>query len=189
MLQAVGQLPSARTYATASIESAPKEPIVHVAAAALALARKDYAPAADSARHALDLAPDDPGALEMAARISAATGATEQAWNFATRLKSLAAPDDMNVLFLHARIASAAHAYGAEQDSLERLVAVAEKLGLPATDYRVYLGQCYARQGLPRPALDQLDRAARDPDLTDKQRTDLATAIATVRQRAGELSQ
>ncbi len=189
MLEAVGEVSAARAYSAAALEAAPKEAAVHVAAAALALARKDYPPAMEQAQQALALDPRDLGALEIAARTFAASGATEQAWTVASALKSRAPSDDMNVLFLHARIANSAHDYGGEQDSLERLITLAERQGLPASDYRVYLGQSYARQGLPRPALAQLELAARDPNLTPQQRANLATAIATVRERAGVLSQ
>jgi uncharacterized protein (DUF736 family) len=95
----------------------------------------------------------------------------------------------MNILFLHAQIASAAHAYGDEQDSLLKLVALAEKQNLRATDYRVYLGQSYAHTGLARQALEQLELALKDPSLSAPQRADLTTAAATVRARAGALAQ
>jgi len=188
MLQAAGQDAAARAYADSALEAAPKEAIVHVGAAALALTRKDYPQAIAESRRALELDPHDLGALEIAARTLAAAGAPDQAWAVANELKSRANPDDMNVLFLHAQLANAAHAYEAEQDSLERLVKLAEAQGLPTVDYRVYLGQCYAHQGLARPALEQLELAAKAPDLTAKQRADLNTAITTVRSRAGALS-
>ncbi|HEY8899065.1 MAG TPA: hypothetical protein VIM61_01435 [Chthoniobacterales bacterium] len=189
MLQAVDEVAAAKAYSAAALDTAPKEPIVHVAAAALALTRKDYQPALKQVQQALALNPHDLGALEIAARTFTAAGAADQAWAVATELKSRAPADDMNVLFLHARLASAAHAYSAEQDSLERLIALAEKQNLPTGDYRVYLGQCFAHQGLPRPALEQLELAAKAPNLSDQQRADLDTAISTVRERAGQLSQ
>jgi tetratricopeptide (TPR) repeat protein len=188
MLEAVGQDSNARAYSSAAIEAAPKEAIVHVGAAALALARKDYEQAIAHSRRALELDPHNIGALEITARTLADAGAPDQAWAVANELKSRADPNDMNVLFLHARLANAAHAYGAEQDSLERLLKLAGAQGLPTVDYRVYLGQCYAHQGLARPALEQLELAAKTPDLTAKQRADLDTAITTVRSRAGTLS-
>ena len=188
MLQAAGQDAAARAYAASALEAAPKEAIVHVGAAALALTRKDYPQAIAESQRALELDSHDLGALEITARTLAAAGAPDQAWAVANELKSRADPGDMNVLFLHAQLANAAHAYGAEQDSLERLVKLAEAQGLPTVDYRVYLGQCYAHQGLARPALEQLELAAKTPDLTPKQRADLGTAITTVRGRAGALS-
>ncbi|MDD5198634.1 MAG: hypothetical protein PHC88_02440 [Terrimicrobiaceae bacterium] len=187
-LDAIGEVSAARAYSTAAINCAPRQPVVHIAAAALALSHKEYPRAVQHAGRALELHPHDPAALEVEARALAAAGAVEEAWVVANELKARAAPDDLNALFLHARLANAAHAYGAEQDSLERLVHLAEERKLPASDYRVYLGQCYARQGLARPALDQLDLASKDPNLTAKERADLDTAIETVRKRAGTLN-
>ena len=188
MLDATGQPAAARDYLAAAQEAAPDEPIVQVCAGAQALARNRYPQALQHAERALALHPHDPSALEIEARTFAAAGAPDQAWRAATELKTLA-PDDMNILFLHARLASTAHAYGAEQNSLERLIALAEKQNLSPTDYRVYLGQCYARQGLARPALQQLELALKDPAISAAQRADLTTAVETVRAHAGNLSQ
>jgi tetratricopeptide (TPR) repeat protein len=187
-LDAIGQTAAARKFSAAALEAAPNEAGVHVAAAALALSQKDYARAIQESEQAAKLHPHDLGALEIAARTFAAAGATDQAFAVAQELKSHAPADDVNVLFLHARFANAAHAYGAEQESLEQLIRVAEKQKLPTSDYRVYLGQCYAKQGLARPALQQLELASKDPNLSAKQKADLATALETVRARAGNLS-
>jgi len=70
---------------------------------------------------------------------------------------------------------------------LKPFIALAEKQGLSATDYRVYLGQCYAKQGLARPAVEQFQRALEDSTLSATQRADITTALETVRARAGSL--
>lgn len=188
-LDAVGQPAPAGQYLDAAMKCAPKEPSVQVRAAALALSHKHYSDALQYTGRALELNPHDLSALEVTARTFAAAGARDDAWKVATELKNRAPADDMNILFLHARMASAAHAYNAEQESLERLIELAEKQNLPATDYRVYLGQSYAHSGLARPALKQLELALKDPALSEQQRADLTTAAATVRARAGALAQ
>lgn len=188
LLDAAGDWRAARDYAATARTAAPRDADVAVGLAVLAYAQKDYPRAMAEAGRGMEIRPDDLGALEVMARTLAVTGNTDAAWEIATELKSRANPEDMNVLFLHARLANAARAFSAEQDSLERLIALAEKAGLPSGDYRVYLGQCYARLGLARPALEQLETAARDPNLSAEQRADLDTAIATVRARAGTLS-
>ncbi len=188
-LDATGESAAAREYIEAAQKSAPKEASVLVRAAALQLARKQYPAALQLTGRALELKPHDLSALEIAARTLDAAGAKDEAWKVATELKNQAPDNDMNVLFLHARMASAAHAYSAEQDSLERLIQLAEKQHLPATDYRVYLGQSYAHSGLARPALQQLELALKDPSLSEQQRLDLTTAAATVRAHAGALAQ
>ncbi len=189
LLDAAGQNSPAREYLDAALKCAPREPSVQVRAAALALSRKHYSEALQYTSRALELSPHDLAALEVTARTFAAAGAKDEAWKVATELKNRAPADDMNILFLHARMASAAHAYSAEQESLEQLIKLAEKQNLPATDYRVYLGQSYAHTGLARPALLQLELALKDPSLSEQQRLDLTTAAATVRARAGALAQ
>lgn len=187
VLDAAGQSAAARDYMAGALTCAPKEPSVYTRQAALELSRKHYPDALAAANRALALHPHDLAALDIEARTYSAARLVEQAWDVAEDLKSRA-PDDMNVLFLHARISNAAHAYSAEEDSLERLIRLAEKQGLPSTDYRVYLGQCYAKQGLARPALEQLEIASKAPNLTTKQRTDLDAAVQLVKGRAGELA-
>jgi hypothetical protein len=188
MLEAVGQPSAARQYLDAAQEAAPRDAGVQTCIAALELSRKHYADAIEHAQAARKTDPANLAAMEIEARAFAAAGAKDQAWIVATEIKSRAG-DDMNLLFLHARLASAAHAYAAEQDSLERLVRLAEQRNLSATDYRVYLGQCFARQGLARPALRELELALKDPTISARQREDLTAAVETVRARAGELAQ
>lgn len=188
MLEAAGQPAAAKEFTADALADAPNAAPVHVCAAALALGRGNYPDSIKHAEDALKLQPGDTAALEIEARALADAKMNDSAWQVATKLKSLA-PDDMNALFLHARLAGAAHAYSAEQDSLERLIELAQKNSLSPTDYRVYLGQCFARQGLARPALQQLELALKDPALSKQQRADLETAVETVRSQAGALAQ
>jgi len=187
LLDAAGQVAAARDFMTAALVAAPNEPSVATRAAALALSRKRYPEALAQVERALAKAPHDAAALEVEARVLSAAGDKEGAWAVAEELKSRAGDRDMNALFLHARLANTAHAYQAEAESLERLIALAEKQGLSATDYRVYLGQCYAKQGLARPAVEQFQRALEDSTLSATQRADITTALETVRARAGSL--
>jgi tetratricopeptide (TPR) repeat protein len=187
LLDAAGQVAAARDFMAAALAAAPDEPSVTTRAAALALTRKRYPEALAQVQRALAKAPHDAAALEVEARVLSAAGDREGAWAVAEDLKSRVGDRDMNALFLHARLANAAHAYQAEADSLERLVTLAQKQGLSATDYRVYLGQCYAKQGLARPALEQFQQALQDSSLPAAQRADITTALETVRSRAGSL--
>lgn len=179
---------AASNYMDAALKSAPDYALVRARAAALALARNRHREAIEQADAALALDPHQITALEVKARALAAVGAADAAWQVAEQLRTAAPADDMNVLYLHARLANTATAYSREQDSLERLVKLAESRNLPSATYRVHLGQCYARQGLARPALEQLEKAAREPGLTDTQKADIETAIAAARQHAGDLS-
>lgn len=187
-LDGVGLRREATAYMEAALQAAPEDPTVHARAAALALSRGRNREAIERSDAALKIDPNHAGALEVKASALAGVGAATLAWQTAERLLNAASPDDMHVLYLHARLANAAAAYTREQDSLERLVKLAEARGLPAGNYRVYLGQCYARQGLARPALEQLELAAKSPGLSEDQQADIATAIQTVRKHVGDLS-
>ncbi len=184
-LDAIGQFDAARDYLAAARDLAPDSPIVLVREAYVDLAHQRHAGAVSAASRALDLDPDSAPALEIAAQAFAAVGAADRAWQVAERLLEVTGADDPRILFLHARLASDAHAYSREQNSLEKLVELTEAADRSATSYRVYLGQSYARQSLPRPALEQFRAALRDPDLGNKQRADLENTIANIRDKTG----
>jgi GNAT superfamily N-acetyltransferase len=95
------------------------------------------------------------------------------------------APGDAAALWLAAHAANAAHAYQAEAEILEQLVALTEGRGGDAGFYNLYLGQSYAKQGLARPALRALEKAAEAPGLTDEQRRELEQEIAQIRSSPG----
>ncbi len=184
-LDTIGAYEAARDYLDAARALAPESAMVLVREAYVDLAHKRHSAAVAAASRALEIAPDSAPALEIAAQSFAAVGATDRAWQVGERLLEVAGSNDPRILFLHARLASDAHAYSREQDSLERLVAITEAVGRSATSYRVYLGQSYARQALPRPALKQFEAALADPDLGDQQRADLQLTIATIREKTG----
>ncbi len=188
LLDAAGLPAEADECVGVAVDCAPENAPGWIAKAAVALRRRQYPLSIQNAEKALRLEKNSLPALEIEVQALVALHATDAAWRVAKILKSAAPPDDRNVLFLHARVANAAHAYEDEQRSLEALVSLAKARGTPATDYRIYLGQCYARQGLARPALEQFDLASKDSGLTADQRADIATALQSVRSRAGKLS-
>lgn len=188
MLDAAGVVAAAREFAAAAIGAAPSAADGYVATATIALRHRRYSDAVENAEKALKIDPKNLTALEVEVQTLVALNATDAAWRVARRLRDVASADDLNALFLHARVANAAQAYSDEQASLEALVAAAEKRGVPSTDYRIYLGQCYARQGLARPALEQFEILSKAKNLTDQQRADIATALQSIRSRAGALS-
>lgn len=184
-LDLIGSVASSRDYLAAAEGLAPDLPNVHVCAATIDLRHERYAAAIEGANLALDVNPDSVPALQIAAQALAAAGQPDAAWQIAEKLIAVASPDDTQTLFLHARLASDAHAFSREQASLERLVEISEKADLPATTYRVYLGQSFARQGLPRPAIKQFQAALADPNLGAAQRTDLESTITNIKEKTG----
>ncbi len=184
-LDLIGAVTASRDFLSAAEDLAPESVNVRVHSATIDLRHDRYAAAIEGANAALDLRPDSVPALQIAAQALAAAGHPDEAWQIAEKLVTVASPEDTQTLFLHARLASDAHAFSREQASLERLVEISEEADLPATTYRVYLGQSFARQGLPRPAIKQFQAALADPDLGAAQRTDLETTIANIKQKTG----
>jgi predicted Zn-dependent protease len=111
-------------------------------------------------------------------------GRADDAYAAAQRAAELA-PGDEGALWLAARAANAANAFQSEAQILERLVALTEGRGADTGFYQLYLGQSYAKQGLARPALRALEKAAAAPGLSEEQRSELQEEIARVRESAG----
>jgi hypothetical protein len=140
-------------------------------------------------------------ALEQSARAIVLTSASSPAWQAraetllhagraddayaAAQRAAELAPGDEGALWLAARAANAANAFQSEAEILERLVALTEGRGADTGFYQLYLGQSYAKQGLARPALRALEKAAAAPGLSEEQRSELQEEIARVRESAG----
>lgn len=90
------------------------------------------------------------------------------------------APDDLYSLFLKARICRSLNDYVAEAETLERVIAVNEKAGMPVTNYRIFLGQAYARQGQAEPALANYRTVLNSGELNAEQAEEIREAIATI---------
>ncbi len=185
VLDAAGEPDAAADYLERAAGLAPEKSTIRTRAAYIDLQHHRFREAVEKAGQALEIDPKNLPALQIKAQALAASGDIDKAWLAAEEMKSIADPADMNALFLHAQIASAAHAYSREQDSLERLIDLAGKAGIPAASYHVYLGQCHAKQGKPRPAIENLEAALAGPHLTDTQRADVETALKTIVARSG----
>ena len=77
-------------------------------------------------------------------------------------------PDDPYTLFLSARIRRSLNDYAREAESLKARCHWA-KAGISTANYRIYLGQAYARQSLPEPALQNYRAALNSGQLDAKQ--------------------
>lgn len=140
--------------------------------------------ALDQSARAVALTPHSSEAWQARAEALLHAGAVDHAYAAARRAADLA-PDDAGALWLAARAANAANAFQTEAEILEQLVAMTEGRGADAGFYQLYLGQSYAKQGLARPALRALEKAAAAPGLSGEQRTELQAEISRVRQSAG----
>jgi len=139
--------------------------------------------ALEQSGRAVSLAPDSSAAWQTRAETLLHAGRVDDAYAAGQRAAELA-PGDEGALWLAARAANAARAFQSEAEILERLVALTEGRGGDAGFYELYLGQSYAKQGLARPALRALQKAAAAPGLTDEQRSELQEEIARVRESA-----
>lgn len=109
-------------------------------------------------------------------------GLADEAYGAARRAMRLA-PGEAGTLWLAARSANAARAFQSEASILEELIALIDARGGDSSFYQLYLGQSYARQGLARPALRALRRAAEAPGLSAEQRRELEQEIADLEAR------
>jgi hypothetical protein len=184
MLAAVARRDEARAYIEAAIEASDARADVLARAASIALLDRKWRDAAALSDRALGIDPKYVPALHARALALSGMKSTDDAWRVSEEIIRLA-PSDPEMLLLHARLANAAKAFSREQASLERLVTLAEKHQWPSVNYRILLGQCYARQSLARPALEQFQAALEDPAISAPQRAEVEETIRTVRQRAG----
>jgi len=140
--------------------------------------------AVEQSGRAVALTPASSNAWQARAETLLHAGRIDDAYAAAQRAADLA-PGDEGALWLAARAANAARAFQTEAEILERLVALTEGRGGDSGFYQLYLGQSYAKQGLARPALRALEKAAAAPGLTDGQRAELQEEIDRVRESAG----
>jgi tetratricopeptide (TPR) repeat protein len=129
------------------------------------------------------LVPDSSVAWQARAETLLHAGRADEAYAAAQRAAELA-PGDEGALWLAARAANAARALQSEAEILERLVALTAGRGGDAGFYQLYLGQSYAKQGLARPALRAMEKAAAAPGLTGEQRSELQEEVARIRASA-----
>lgn len=132
--------------------------------------------ALDFSALAIERNPSSAEAWQVRAETLLHAGLTDNAYAAARRAAELA-PGDAGALWLAARAANAARAWQSEAETLEQLVALTTARGGDAGFYRLYLGQSYARQGLTRPAVRNLQAAAESPGISEEQKRSLQEEI------------
>lgn len=135
---------------------------------------------------AVALEPLSAEAWQVRAEALLHAGRNDEAYAAGNRAMELS-PGDAGALWLAARCANAARAFQSESAILEQLIALTEARGADASFYQLYLGQSYARQGLTRPALRALEKAAAAPGLSAEQRSELEQEISDIRANPGAL--
>jgi len=176
-------LPEADELSRAAVRRSDMSSHVAAARALVLISIGQIGQALEQSERAVSLTPDSAGAWLARAETLLHAGRADDAYAAGQRAADLA-PGDEGALWLAARTANAARALQTEAEILERLIALTEGRGGDASFYELYLGQSYAKQGLARPALRYLQKAADAPGLSDEQRAELQEEIARVRESA-----
>jgi tetratricopeptide (TPR) repeat protein len=144
----------------------------------------DFVQAFAHIERALQLDPRSLPALGTKTQILYSTKKIPEALALSAKLIE-ARPEDPALLFYHAKIAHDAHAHSEEISALEKLVAVAEREGQPASGYRIYLAQAYAADGQAEPSIAQFTRVLADSNLSGEQRRFAEETLAQIKKRSG----
>jgi tetratricopeptide (TPR) repeat protein len=173
-------LPEAGELSAAAVRRTDRSSSVAAARARVLISLGQPREALLESERAVTLEPDSAEAWQVRAEALLHAGLNDEAYAAGNRAMELA-PGDVGALWLAARCANAARAFQSEAGILEQLTALSMARGGDAGFYQLYLGQSYARQGLTRPALRALQKAAEAPGLSDEQRRELEQEIADLR--------
>lgn len=180
---AIRQPAAALNCMNRALELAPRDTSVLSHAATFAAGRKRWQDALSYSGRALTEDPDNAHAKLVRALAFLETGEAQKAQNLADEVLA-EAPNDLYTLFLYARICRTLHDYAQEASTLERLTALSEKSGLSTVNYRIFLGQAYARQGLPEPALKNYRLVLASGVLNSEQAQEIRDAISAIEENA-----
>ncbi len=148
------------------------------------LKRAEYGEALAAADRALALDADHLPAIATKTQLLFGTRHFSEAYELSRRLIARL-PEDPSLLFYHAKIAHEAHAYQAEVEALEKLIAKAEAEERPVSGYQLYLAQAYAAMSDGPRAVDAYMDVLNDPDLPQDQRDFARASIVRIKKRAG----
>ena len=146
--------------------------------------RGEWTPALTNVDRALTLDADFLPALATKTQILYSTKKFSAAYELSRRLIA-AYPNEPGLLFYHAKICHEAHAFTDEIRTLTRLIELADAASRPASGYRLYLAQAYAKDGKAQPAIEEFNRVLADADLPKEQRSFAEATLAQVKERAG----
>ena len=177
---AANALPEAGELSAAAVRNSDLSATAAATRARVLISLGDVRGALDQSERALELDTTLPLAWEVRTEALLHAGQANDAYAAAQQAAALA-PGDVGALWLAARAANAARAFQTEAELLERLVALTTARGGDSSFYRLYLGQSYAKQGLARPALRELEQAAAAPGIRAEQRRELEDEIKRIR--------
>jgi tetratricopeptide (TPR) repeat protein len=177
---AANALPEAGELSAAAVRNSDLSATAAATRARVLISLGDVRGALELSERTLDLDATLPLAWEVRTEALLHASQSDDAYAAAQRAAALA-PGDEGALWLAARAANAARAFQTEAELLERLIALTTARGGDSSFYRLYLGQSYAKQGLARPALRELEQAAAAPDISAEQRLELEDELKRIR--------
>jgi hypothetical protein len=159
---------TARRFFRESLALEPRRPDARTMSASFLASRGQWPEAVAEAEAVLQEHPGYAPAYQVLVQAELGAQRPSRAWDAARRLRALQ-PQDPYSLFLHARAANAVGAAWDEADSLQRLIRISRRLGLPTAPYQLYLGQALSRQGLLEQAAAAWQAALGSGELTTEQ--------------------
>ena len=179
---AVGRVTEARACLDRAEKLAPDNPSVLAYAATFAAAHKRWQDAITYSKKALALEPDFAQAKIIQALALIELKEPGRAWELVRQVLDRN-PEDLSTLFLFARVCKLLNDNSREAETLEKIIAINARSGLPVLHYRIYLGQAYSRMGQAKEALENYRAVLADGQLNKEQAEEIQDAIATIESR------
>lgn len=181
--EAMQETPQARAAIERAMELAPRDPTVLLYSARFAAARRKWGDVVSRCDAALRAGSKDPGVHGLSAHARLESGDPAAARESATAALRMS-PQDLDTLFLMARIFRAENDFGGEARVLEKAVSVAQGAGIPEAGFLVFLGQSYARAGNAPGAIKSYRAALASGQLGSEQSEAVREALELVEARS-----
>ena len=176
----VGETDAARNLLDEVLKAEPKSAPAWTELANLHTTVGRWQEALDAATRALECDPRSRSAQSLQANAWYSLGRFGNALEITRKLYQ-AAPGDEQTLYLHAKVAHAAHAYREEIEALERLIGLLQPRSRPVGLWQIYLGQAYSATGEHARAAAQFEAAQSDTTLSGDDREFLRKALERLR--------
>jgi len=178
-LDAIRKTGDARTCMERALQLSPQDLTVLAHAASFSIERKRWQDAIAYCDRVLEINPDHAQAKIVKALALMQLNEWQKAYGLLNEVL-IQIPDDVYTLFLQARVCRSLHDYAAESQMLERLLRLPNQTPEAIAYYHLYLGQAYAKQGFPDPALKNYKIAVDSGHLSQEQLTDVRDQMKTI---------
>jgi tetratricopeptide (TPR) repeat protein len=179
---AIRRSPDARACIDRAGKLAPDNATVLAHAATFAASHKRWQDAINLSNKALTIQPDFAQAKIVQALALLEIRQPEKAMDLVDQVL-VQTPDDLYTLFLSARISKALNDHTREAETLEKIISLSTRSGLPVVNYQIYLGQAYASLGQATDALKNYRAVLANGHLNKEQAAEIQSAIDTIESR------